>query len=97
LETIEIVKEIESRKITGDLSKKRVVCARCGSTWIELIRLIVVEKEGSEDFCLHIGYGIKKFQTCRFRPLERPKCGSKDVYEVKVAEKVSGGGTAYEF
>jgi len=43
---IEIIKEIESRKITVDLNEKRVACARCGSTWIELVGLIVGKKEG---------------------------------------------------
>jgi len=94
LEEIEIMKEIESRKITGYLNKKRFACVLCGSTWIELIGLIVGEKEGSEDLCLHIGMESENCQLCRFRPLGCPKCGSKDVYEVKCAEKVSEGGTA---
>jgi DNA-directed RNA polymerase subunit RPC12/RpoP len=81
------MKEIESRKITGDLNKKRVACARCGSTWIELAGLIVGKKEGSEDLCLHIGMESVNCQTCGFRQLECPKCGSKDVYEIKFAEK----------
>ena len=94
LETIEIIKEIESRKIRGDLNKKRVACARCGSTRIELVGLIVGEKEGSEDLCLHIGMGSENCQTCRFRQFECPKCGAREVYEIKFTEKVSEGGTA---
>ncbi len=89
LEIIEIIKEIENRKKTGELSKKRVACARCGSTWIELVGLIVGKKEGSEDLCLHIGMESENCQSCRFRPLECQECGSKDVYEIMFAEEVS--------
>jgi hypothetical protein len=89
LEITEIVKEIENRKKTGELSKKRVACANCGNTWIELVGLIVGHKEGSEDLCLHIGVGSENCQTCRYRPLECQECGSKDVYEITFAEEIS--------
>jgi len=89
LEIIDIIKEIERRKNTGDLSKKRVACAQCGSTWIELVGLIVGHKEGSEDLCLRIGMESEICQTCRFRPLECQECGSKDVYEIRFAEEIS--------
>jgi len=89
LEVTEIIKEIESRKNAGDLSKKRVTCAHCGSTWIELVGLIVGHKEGSEDLCLRIGMQSENCQTCRFRPLECQECGSKDVFEIRFVEGIS--------
>jgi len=46
LEITEIIKEIENRKKTGELSKKRVTCAHCENTWIELVGFIVGHKEG---------------------------------------------------
>jgi len=88
LEVMENIKEIENRKNTGELSKRRVACAHCGSTWIELVGLIIGQKEGSEDLCLRIGMESENCQTCRFRSLECPKCGSKDVYEIRFTEKV---------
>jgi len=89
LKITEIIKEIENRKKTGELSKKRVTCAHCGSTWIELVGLIVGQKEGSEDLCLRIGIESENCQTCRYRPLECQECGSKDVYEIMFAEEIS--------
>jgi hypothetical protein len=89
LEITEIIKEIENRKKTGELSKKRVTCAHCGSTWIELVGLIVGHKEGTEDLCLRIGMESENCQTCRYRPLECLKCGSKDVFETMFADEVS--------
>jgi len=89
LEITEIVKEIENRKKTGELSKKRVTCANCGNTWIELVGLIVRHKEGAEDLCLHIGMESENCQTCKYRPLECQECGSKDVYEITFAEGIS--------
>ena len=85
----EIIEEIASRKKTGELSKKRVACAHCGSTWIELVGLIITRKEGSEDICLRIGMESENCQTCRYRPLECQECGSKDVYEITFVEEVS--------
>jgi len=89
LKITEIIKEIENRKKTGELSKKRVTCAHCGSTWIEIVGLVVGHKEGSEDLCLRIGMESESCQTCRFRPLECQECGSKDVYEIIFAEEIS--------
>jgi len=86
LEIAEIVREIENRKKKGELSKKRVACANCGSTWVELVGLIIEHKEGSEDLCLRMGMESENCQTCRYRPLECRECGSKDVYEVMFAE-----------
>jgi len=91
LEIIEIIKEIENRKKTGELNRKRMACAHCGSTWIELVGLVVGHKEGSEDLCLRIGMESESCQTCRFRPLECQECGSRDVYEIRFAEKISEG------
>ena len=85
----EIVKEIENRREEGELNKKRVTCAGCGSTWVELVGMVVGQKEGSEDLCLRIGMESENCQTCRFRPLECKECGSKDVYEIMFAEEIS--------
>ncbi len=89
MEITEVVKQIENRKKMGELSKRRVTCARCGSTWIELVGLIVGHKEGSEDLCLRIGMESENCQACRYRPLECRECGSKDVYEIMFAEEIS--------
>lgn len=89
LKITEVIKDIENRKKTGELRKKRVACAHCGSTWIELVGLIVGHKEGSEDLCLRIGMESENCQTCRYRPLECQECGSKDVYEIRFAEEIS--------
>lgn len=81
LQIAEVVKEIEDRKKTGELHRKRVACAHCGTTWIELVGLIVGQKEKVEDLCLRVGIESENCQTCRHRPLECRDCGSKDVYE----------------
>jgi len=78
----EIFKEIEDRKNIGELSRKRVACAHCGTTWVELVGLIIGQKEEVEDLCLRIGIESENCQTCRHRPLECRECGSKDVYEI---------------
>ena len=85
----EVIKEIENRKGEGELIKKRVTCAGCGSTWIELVGLVVGQKEGTEDLCLRTGLESENCQTCRYRPLECPQCSSKDVYEIMFAEEIS--------
>ncbi len=84
-----MINEIEDRKKTGDLSRKRVTCARCGTAWIELVGLIIGQKEGVEDLCLRIGMESENCQSCRYRPLECRECGSKDVYEIMFAEGAS--------
>ena len=89
LQIAEIVKEIENRGKTGELSRKRVACAHCGTTWVELVGLIVGQKEGTEDLCLRIGMESENCQSCRFRPLESKECSSKDVYEIVSGEGVS--------
>jgi hypothetical protein len=89
LRITEIVKEIENRRGEGELIKKRVACASCGSSWIELVGLVVGHKEGTENLCLRVGMESENCQTCRFRPVECPQCGSKDVYEIMFAEEIS--------
>jgi len=84
----EIVKEIENRGGDGELIKKRFACAACGSTWIELVGFVVGHKEGTEDLNLRIGIESENCQTCRYRPVECPKCASKEVYEVFFAEEM---------
>lgn len=88
MQIIEIVKEIENRKNTGELSKKRFTCANCGSTWIELVGLVVGQRKGFEDLCLRVGVESENCQTCRYRPLECQECGSKDVYEIMFSEAI---------
>jgi len=84
-----MIKEIEGRKNSGELTKKRVACAQCGKTWIELSGLVIAQKDGFEDLCLRINFESENCQTCRFRPLECPECGSKDVYETTFAKEIS--------
>ena len=80
---------MENRKKTGDLSMKRLTCANCGSTWVELVGLIVGHREGSEDLCFRIDMESENCQACRYRPLECQECGSKDVYEIMFTEGIS--------
>jgi len=89
VEFVEIIKEIEGRTKIGELTKKRVACAQCGKTWTELSGLIVAQKDGLEDLCLRINLESENCQTCRFRPLECPECGSRDVYETTFTEEKS--------
>ncbi len=85
----EIMQEIENRNSTEELTKKRFACASCGSTWIELVGLIVAQKKGNEDLCLRIGMESETCQTCRMQARECQKCGSKDVYEIRFSEELS--------
>jgi len=71
------------------LSRKRFACAHCGSTWVELVGLVVGQKDGVEDLCLRIGMESDNCQSCRYRSLECRECGSKDVYEIMLAEGTS--------
>jgi hypothetical protein len=89
LAIIEVIKEIENRSKTGDLSKKRFTCIHCGRTWIEFYGLIVVHKEGSEDMCLHIGMESENCFACNWRTLTCEKCDSKDVYEIVFSDESS--------
>ena len=90
MEITEVIKEIENRKKTGLLGKKRVTCIHCGSTWIEFVGLIVGHKEGAEDLCLRIGMESENCRSCRWRAMKCEKCGSNDVYEITFAEEIFG-------
>lgn len=92
MELTDIIREIETGPRAGELSKIRMACAQCGTTWVEMRGLIVLQKKGSEDTCLHIGMEAEDCQTCRSRSLDCPECGSKNVYEISFAER--GANTA---
>ena len=90
MEITEVIKEIENRSKTGNLSKKRVTCIHCGKTWIEFYGLITGHTEGSEDMCLRIGMESENCFACNWRTLTCNKCDSKDVYEIVFPDEVSG-------
>jgi transposase-like protein len=85
----EALQEIVTRKTTEKLERKRFACSNCGNTWIELVGMVVVHKEGDEDLCLLVGIESENCPTCRSRPRRCPECGSKDVYEIKFIKKPS--------
>lgn len=85
----EILQEIENRDSREELTKKRFACATCGSTWIELVGIVVGHKDGREDLCLRIGMEPETCQVCRMRARECQECGSKDVYEIRFEEEIS--------
>jgi len=84
----EIIQEIGNRDSTEELTKKRFACAQCGSTWIELVGLVIGHKDGKEDLCLRIGMESETCETCRMKARECQECGSKDVYEIRFADEV---------
>ena len=86
---LEVHQIIENRKTKGELTKKKFACANCGSTWIELVGLVVWHEDGNEDICLRIGMESENCQKCKFQPKECQKCGSKDAYEIRFSEEVS--------
>ena len=88
LEITEVIREIENRKKTGELSKRRVTCIHCGKTWIEFVGLIVGHKEGFEDICLRIGIDPENCFACRWRALKCEKCNSNDVYEITFNKEI---------
>jgi len=87
----EAVQEIENGDYTEDLTKKRFACAHCGSTWTELVGLVVLHNSGNEDLCLRIGMEPESCQMCRLQARECQKCGSKDVYEINFAKEIPEG------
>ena len=88
LEITEIISEIKKRKITGELIKKRFTCIHCGKTWIEFVGVVVAQKEGAEDLCLHIGTESENCFACRWRFLKCEKCDTNDVYELTLPKKI---------
>jgi len=85
----EVLQEIENRNSSEELTKKRFACAHCGTTWVELVGLVIGRKDGKEDLCLRIGMESETCETCRMKARECQQCGSKDVYEIRFAEEVS--------
>jgi len=85
----EVLQEIENRNSSEELIKKRFACAHCGTTWVELVGLVIGRKDGKEDLCLRIGMESETCETCRMKARECQQCGSKDVYEIRFAEEVS--------
>ena len=83
----DVVKEIEDGRSTEELTKKRFACAHCGSTWVELVGLVVVQ-DGGEDLCLRIGMEPEACQMCRLQARECQKCGSREVYEINFAKGI---------
>ena len=90
MEITEVIKEIENRKKTGELSKRRVTCIHCGKTWIEFVGLIVGHKEGCEDLCLRIGIESENCFSCRWRAVKCVECNSNDVYEITFPREILG-------
>jgi len=90
LEITEVIKEIENRKKTGELNKRRVTCIHCGKTWIELVGLIVGHKDGFEDLCLRIGTESENCFACRWRALKCEECNTNDVYEITFPKNAHG-------
>jgi 5-methylcytosine-specific restriction endonuclease McrA len=85
----EIFQEMKNRGSTEELIKKRFACANCGTTWIEIVGLVIGHRDGKEDLCLRIGMESETCQFCRMKARECQECGSKDVYELRFAEEVS--------
>ncbi len=81
--------EITQRDSVEELVKKRFACASCGSTWIELVGLVVGHKTGKEDICLRIGLESDACQVCRMKTRICQDCGSKDTYELRFEKDVS--------
>jgi hypothetical protein len=88
---VDALKEIENAECNEDLEKKRFACAHCGSTWTELVGLVVLRDGGNEDLCLRIGMEPESCQMCRLQARECQKCGSKDVYEINFAKEIPKG------
>ncbi len=84
----EAVRRVGDRSRTGELNIKRVACAHCGNTWLEMVGLVVGNREGFEDLYLRVGMESENCQLCRFRISECQKCNSKDVYEISFPKEI---------
>lgn len=85
----ELFQEFNRGEPTEELARKRFACANCGSTWIELVGLVVMQREGNEDLLLQIGMESDACQTCRMKARKCQGCGSSDVYELRFAENIA--------
>ena len=81
--------EITQRESEEELVKKRFACASCGSTWVELVGLVIGRKNGKEDLCLRIGLESDACQVCRMKTRTCQECGSKDTYELRFERNIS--------
>ena len=88
LEIAEVIREIEKRKKTGELIKKRFTCIHCGKTWVEFVGVVVAQKEGLEDMYLHIGTESENCFACRWRAIKCENCNSNDVYEITFPKEI---------
>ena len=89
MKLVEAVREFDNRDTNEELAKKRFACANCGITWIELIGIVVMHRDGKEDMCLQIGMESDTCQTCKMRARKCQECGSSDVYELRFEEEVN--------
>ncbi|UCD26054.1 MAG: hypothetical protein JSV75_03860 [Candidatus Bathyarchaeota archaeon] len=80
---------LEEIKTTEESTRKRLACASCGSTWIELVGHVVWHRDKTEDIHLQIGMESENCQTCRFRRRQCKECGSKDVYEIMFLDEIA--------
>lgn len=85
----EIFQELDDGEPTEELTKKRFACASCGTTWIELVGVVVMQRKGREDLLLQIGMESVACQMCRMKARKCQRCDSSDVYELRFAEDVA--------
>jgi hypothetical protein len=89
MKLIEVFHEISQGESEVELVKKRFACASCGSTWVELVGLVIGKRSGKEDLCLRIGLESDGCQVCRMKTRVCQECGSKDTYELKFEREIS--------
>ncbi|PVX26814.1 MAG: hypothetical protein CW716_05270 [Candidatus Bathyarchaeum sp.] len=87
----EVMAEIENRKKTGDLIKKRFTCIHCGKTWIEFVGVVVGHKDGLEDMYLRVGAESENCFACKWRALKCENCSANDIYEVTFPKEIQEG------
>ena len=90
MKLLDIAQELSHRDSIEELTKKRFACANCGTTWIELVGLVIGRKSGKEDLCLRVGMESEGCQVCRMKTRTCQECGSKDVYELRFEKDFSG-------